>query len=137
MAPWYLVLLDVIALWKPPILFWFSESSLWIKKSHKIWHPQPQGLVKGAILCFRNLYFYFWQGEGTSTASQLTSLASQKSKDLNKVPLLLQDIAQPPFFHFHFNFWAAQTSLQSWKLLFKVYQGSWLLKSIHTVIKKS
>ena len=52
-----------------------------------------QGLVKGAILCFRNLYFHFQHGEGTSTASQLTSPASQKSKDLNKVPLLLQDLA--------------------------------------------
>ena len=51
-----------------------------------------QGLVKGAILCFRNLYFYFRHGESTSTASQLTSPASQKSKDLNKVPLLLQDL---------------------------------------------
>ena len=29
-----------------------------------------QGLIKGAILCFRNLYFYFWHGESTSTASQ-------------------------------------------------------------------
>ena len=52
-----------------------------------------QGLVKGAILCFRNLYFYIQHGESTSTASQLTSPASQKSKDLNKVPLLLQDLA--------------------------------------------
>ena len=51
-----------------------------------------QGLVKGAILCFRNLYFYFRHGESTSTASQLISPASQKSKDLNKVPLLLQDL---------------------------------------------
>ena len=51
-----------------------------------------QGLVKGVILCFRNLYFYFWHGESTSTASQLTSPASQKSKDLNKVPLLLQNL---------------------------------------------
>ena len=50
-----------------------------------------QGLVKGAILCFRNPYFYFRHGESTSTASQLTSPASQKSKDLNKVSLLLQD----------------------------------------------
>ena len=49
-----------------------------------------QGLVKGVILCFRNLYFYFRDGESTSRASQLTSPASQKSKDLNKVPLLLQ-----------------------------------------------
>ena len=52
-----------------------------------------QGLVKGAILCFRNPYFYFRHGESTSTASQITSPASQKSKDLNKVSLLLQDLA--------------------------------------------
>jgi len=56
--------------------------------------PLDQGLVKGAILCFRNLYFYFRHGESTSTASQLTSPASQKSKDLNKVPLLLQDLVK-------------------------------------------
>ena len=49
-----------------------------------------QGLVKGAIHCFRNLYCYFRHGESTSTASQLTSPASQKSKDLNKVPLLIR-----------------------------------------------
>ena len=55
-------------------------------------HRQHQGLVKGAILCFRNLYFYFRHGESTSTASQLTSPASQKRKDLNKVSLLLQDL---------------------------------------------
>ena len=41
-----------------------------------------QGLVKGAILCFRN-------GESTSPASQ-------KSKDLNKVSLLLQDLEWNP-----------------------------------------
>ena len=51
-----------------------------------------QGLVKGAILCFRNPCFYFQHGESTSTASQLASPASQKSKDLNKVLLLLQDL---------------------------------------------
>ena len=51
-----------------------------------------QCLVIGAILCFRNLYFYFQHGKSTSTASQLTSPASQKSKDLNKVLLLLQDL---------------------------------------------
>ena len=39
-----------------------------------------QGLVKEEKFCFRNLDFYFWHGEGTSTASQ-------KSKDLNEVPL--------------------------------------------------
>ena len=48
-----------------------------------------QGLVEGAILCFRNPNFYFGHGESTSTASQLTSPARQKSKDLNKVSLLL------------------------------------------------
>ena len=51
-----------------------------------------QGLVKGAILCFRNLYFYFQHLESTSEASKLTSPAIQKSKDLNKVSLLLQDL---------------------------------------------
>ena len=53
-----------------------------------------QGLVKGEKFCFRNPYFYFRHRESTSTASQLTSLApaSQKSKDLNKVSLLLQDL---------------------------------------------
>ena len=58
-----------------------------------------QGLDKGAILCFRNLYFYYWHGESTSTVSQLTSPASQKSKDLNKVPLLLQDLAKHKLTH--------------------------------------
>ena len=51
-----------------------------------------QGLVKGAILCSRNPYFYFLHGESISTAIQLTSPASKKSKDLNKVSLLLQDL---------------------------------------------
>ena len=46
-------------------------------KQHQAKHHQTkqhqasnQGLVKGAILCFRNLYFYFRHGESTSTASQ-------------------------------------------------------------------
>ena len=56
-----------------------------------------QGLVKGAILCFRNPYFYFRHGESPSTASQLTSPAIQKSKDLTKVLLLLQDLAMNRF----------------------------------------
>ena len=43
----------------------------------------------GREFCFRNLYFYFWLGESTSTASQ-------KSKDLNKVSLLYQDLAHTP-----------------------------------------
>ena len=55
-----------------------------------------QGLVKGAILCFRNPYFYFRHGESTSTASKLTFPASQNSKDLKKVSLLLQDLACEP-----------------------------------------
>ena len=53
-----------------------------------------QGLVKGAILWFRNPYFHFRHGESTSSASQLTSPASQKRKDLNKVSLQLQDLVQ-------------------------------------------
>ena len=44
-------------------------------------------IVKGAILCFRNPYFYFRHEESTSTTSQLTSPSSQKSKDLNKESL--------------------------------------------------
>ena len=55
-------------------------------------HCWNQGLVKGAKLCFRNPYFYFQHGESTSTASLLTSPASQKSKDLNKILLLLQEL---------------------------------------------
>ena len=51
-----------------------------------------QGLVKGAILCYRNPYFYFQHGESTSTASQLTSSAGQKSQDITKVSFLLQDL---------------------------------------------
>ena len=51
-----------------------------------------QGFVKGEVFCFRYPDFYFRHGESTSTASQLTSPASQKSKDLNKVSLLLQDL---------------------------------------------
>ena len=47
-----------------------------------------QGLIKGEKFCFRYLDFYFQHGESTSTASQLTSPASQKSKDINKVSIL-------------------------------------------------
>ena len=64
-----------------------------VKKSQDQKQSTAQGLVKGAILCFRNLYF-FQHGESTSTASQLNSPANQKSKDLNKVPLLLQDLGK-------------------------------------------
>ena len=53
----------------------------------QILHFQIQGLVKGERFCFRNLDFYFRHGESTSPASK-------KSKDLNKVLLLLQDLDQ-------------------------------------------
>ena len=56
-----------------------------------------QGFVKGEVFCFRYPYFYFQHGESTFTASQLTSPASQKSKDLNKVLLLLQDLVSISF----------------------------------------
>ena len=55
-----------------------------------------QGLVKGAKLCFRYPYFYFRYGESSSTASQL-------SKEINKVPLLLQNLGSTfPFQKIHF-----------------------------------
>ena len=69
-----------------------SNLNLNLTKISSLEQGYGQGLVKGAILCFRNPYFYFQHGESTSTASQLTSPASQKSKDLNKVSLLLQDL---------------------------------------------
>ena len=49
-------------------------------------------LVKGEKFCFRYLDFHFQHGEFTSTASLLTSPASQKSHDLNKVSLLLRNL---------------------------------------------
>ena len=52
-----------------------------------------QGFVKGEEFCFRYLDFYFLHGESTSTASQ-------KSKDLNKVLLLLKDLGQMAIFKF-------------------------------------
>ena len=45
-----------------------------------------QGFVKGEVFCFRYLDFYSRHGESTSTASQL-------SKESNKVPLFLQNLA--------------------------------------------
>ena len=55
--------------------------------------PVSQDSKPRSDTLFRNPYFYFRHAESTSTASQLISPASQKSKDLNKVPLLLQDLA--------------------------------------------
>ena len=51
-----------------------------------------QGFVKGEVFCSKYLDFYFRHGESTFTASQLTSSASQKSQDINKVSFLLQDL---------------------------------------------
>ena len=51
-----------------------------------------QGFVKGEKFCLRYPYLYFQHGESTSTASQQSSSASQKSKEINKVPLLLQNL---------------------------------------------
>ena len=78
----------------PPVLV-FQLEVYW-KVDRILTSGLTQGLIKGAILCCRNPYFYFQYGESTSTASQLTSPASQKSKDLNKVLLLLQDLAHTP-----------------------------------------
>ena len=48
-----------------------------------------QGFVKVVVFCFRYPYFYFRHGESASTASQL-------SKNLNRVPLLLQNLGLHP-----------------------------------------
>ena len=56
-----------------------------------------QEFVKGEVFCFRYPDFYFRHGESTCTASQQTSTASQLSKDLNKVPLLLQNLGLTTF----------------------------------------
>ena len=41
------------------------------------WETSIQGLVEGAILCFRNLNFYFRHGESTSTANSLLQPAKK------------------------------------------------------------
>ena len=69
-----------------------------------------QGLEKGAILCFRNPNFYFGHGESTSTASQ-------KSKDLNKVSLLLQDLVTT----YLFECWS-RDAIASTKIIINEYQ---------------
>ena len=53
-----------------------------------------QGFVKGEVFCFRRADFYFRYGESISAASQQISTASQLSKEINKVPLLLQNLAR-------------------------------------------
>ena len=50
-----------------------------------------QGFVKGEKF-FSEVLTFIFDLESTSTASQFTFPASQKSKDLNKVSLLLQDL---------------------------------------------
>ena len=56
--------------------------------------PKYHGFVKGEAFCFRYPYFYFRHGESTSIVSQQTYAASQLSKDLNNIPLLLQNLAK-------------------------------------------
>ena len=55
---------------------------------------QPRSCKRSDTLFQKSLLFtfYFRHGESTSTASQLTSSASQKSRDLSKVLLLLHDL---------------------------------------------
>ena len=86
-----------------------------------------QGLVKGAKLCFRNPYFYFWHGESTSTASQLTSPASQKSKDLNKVSLLLQDLALVR------NYWFLRSKIKFKKIAAQYFFVIWSFSSQNNI----
>ena len=62
--------------------------------------PKYHGFVKGETFCFRYPYFYFRHGESTSIVSQQTYAASQLSKDLNKVPLLLQNLESNTYYTF-------------------------------------
>ena len=57
-----------------------------------------QSFVKGEVFCFTYPYFFLQNGESTSTASQQTSTASQLSKDINKVPLLSQNLGSTILF---------------------------------------
>ena len=72
---------------------YIENGKMW-HKSNVLYEWQCQALLKGAILCFRNPYFYFRHGESTSIVSQQTYAASQLSKDLNNIPLLLQNLAK-------------------------------------------
>ena len=62
-----------------------------VAKTNSLYILHSRSLKRSTTL-FQKSLFYFRHGESTSTASQLTSLASQKSKGLNYVPLLLQDL---------------------------------------------
>ena len=70
---------------------WIREMFFGIFQNRKVMGWE-QGFVKGEVFCFRYPYFYFRHGEITFQASQLTYTAGQLSKDLNKVPLLLQNL---------------------------------------------
>ena len=61
-----------------------NVSNLFLLLLNTPW-SHPRSCKRSDTCCFRNLYFYFGHGESTSTASQ-------KSKDLKKVSLLLQDL---------------------------------------------
>ena len=87
-----------------------------------------QGLVKGAKLCFRYPYFYFRHGESTSIASQLTSPASQKSMDLNKVSLLLQDLGHIFEPTIKYQICASFMYFLEWKLNY--LKWNWFMNSI-------
>ena len=67
---------------KPTFDMQIFTCTFWVKR-----------FVTGDVLCFRYLDFYFRHWESTSITRQLTSPASNKSQDLNKVPLLLQNLS--------------------------------------------
>ena len=60
------------------------------------WEWLCQGFVKEEVFCFRFPHFYFRHGKSTSIDSQQTSTASQLSEEMNKVPLLLQNLGLCP-----------------------------------------
>ena len=53
-----------------------------------------QGLVKGEKFCFRNLYFYLDMERVLLQPDNSLLQPANKSKDLNKVLLLLQDLRE-------------------------------------------
>ena len=72
-------------------------------------------ICKRRVFCFRYADFYFRYGESTSAASQQTSKASQLSKEINKVPLLLQNLM---FSHLSLDFEYSQLFNVQGKLMF-------------------
>ena len=81
---WKLAKKQYMDLWTKSEHFYASKDDLqceWLTRS-----------CKRSDALFQKSLLYFRHGESSSTASQLTSPASQKSKALNKVSLLLQDL---------------------------------------------